>query len=282
MGTRARSAKLNPDMAGKSSFFNDKDCDLWRKVHAKYDEVLKLKSQTEAKGKGKPDLITLDKWYQEELPSILKNREHKFITKDELAKLMTWKLSRGKMRPMLPSLIQQNTESSVEEASRKAFGSLPDLSKAIKELSVLRGVGPATASAVLAAGDPESAPFMADESVLAVPEITVIKYDLKCYLTYAEAVKKATKELKKKDPEYDWNAHKTELSLWTYAMMQQLAPETLEKLQSESTPPLDLGRKASSPTPPKRKLEDSNGRINDSGDAKKKRIGTRQKKSQLE
>jgi 3-methyladenine DNA glycosylase/8-oxoguanine DNA glycosylase len=51
----------------------------------------------------------------------------------------------------------------VESASRKAFAALPDLSKAITELTVLKGVGPATASAVLAAYAPDVAPFMSDE-----------------------------------------------------------------------------------------------------------------------
>ena len=51
----------------------------------------------------------------------------------------------------------------VRSASEKAFESLPDLSKAVSELSVLKGVGAATASAVLAAYAPELAPFMSDE-----------------------------------------------------------------------------------------------------------------------
>lgn len=54
-------------------------------------------------------------------------------------------------------------EELVKSASQKAFESLPDLSKAVSELSVLKGVGPATASAVLAAYAPDVAPFMSDE-----------------------------------------------------------------------------------------------------------------------
>lgn len=51
----------------------------------------------------------------------------------------------------------------VRSASEKAFQSLPDISKAILALTVLKGVGPATASAVLAAYAPDIAPFMSDE-----------------------------------------------------------------------------------------------------------------------
>lgn len=51
----------------------------------------------------------------------------------------------------------------VRSASEKAFQSLPDIKKAISELTVLKGIGPATASAVLAAYAPDIAPFMSDE-----------------------------------------------------------------------------------------------------------------------
>lgn len=48
---------------------------------------------------------------------------------------------------------------------------------------------------MLAAYDAENAPFMADESVLGVPDVGVIKYDLTCYTKFAQAVLNKTKEL---------------------------------------------------------------------------------------
>lgn len=66
-------------------------------------------------------------------------------------------------RPRLLDFVSSLEDSAVKSASEKAFKSLPDISKAVKELTVLKGVGPATASAVLAAYAPDIAPFMSDE-----------------------------------------------------------------------------------------------------------------------
>ncbi|XP_068322242.1 uncharacterized protein [Pyrus communis] len=54
-------------------------------------------------------------------------------------------------------------DSVVKSASEKAFRSLLDISKAISELTVLKGVVWATISAVLAVYAPEVSPFMSDE-----------------------------------------------------------------------------------------------------------------------
>lgn len=66
-------------------------------------------------------------------------------------------------RPRLLDFVSALDEETVKSASLKAFQALPDVSKAISELTVLKGVGPATASAILAAFSPDSAPFMSDE-----------------------------------------------------------------------------------------------------------------------
>lgn len=55
------------------------------------------------------------------------------------------------------------SDDEVQAASKKAFAALPDLSGSISELAKLKGVGPATASAVVAAHAPSVAPFMSDE-----------------------------------------------------------------------------------------------------------------------
>lgn len=66
-------------------------------------------------------------------------------------------------RPRLLDFVSSLDDAVVKSASQKAFQSLPDISKSVSELTVLKGVGPATASAVLAAFAPELTPFMSDE-----------------------------------------------------------------------------------------------------------------------
>lgn len=66
-------------------------------------------------------------------------------------------------RPRLLDFVSSLDDAVVKSASEKAFQSLPDVTKAVAELTVLKGVGPATASAVLAAFSPQLTPFMSDE-----------------------------------------------------------------------------------------------------------------------
>ncbi|XP_029382992.1 uncharacterized protein LOC115059584 isoform X2 [Echeneis naucrates] len=163
--------------------------------------------------------------YQEELPKIISSRPGKHITMSELVKLMEWKLTRGKFRPRLQQLVASNSEETVEKCSRKAFSLLPDVHAAISELSSLKGVGPATASAVLAAGAPEQTAFMSDEAMESVPGLKPIQYTAKHYALYLGKMLDQTEKLNKVDPQQDWTPHRLELCLWTWtvATQQQLA-----------------------------------------------------------
>ncbi|KAK8975295.1 hypothetical protein V6N11_063258 [Hibiscus sabdariffa] len=105
---------------------------------------------------------------------------------------MQWKLTRGKWRPRLLDFVSSLDDSSVKSVSQKAFQSLPDISKAISELTVLKGVGPATASAVLAAYAPETAPFMSDEAMVAALGNSK-DYSLKQYLLFVEKLQSKSK-----------------------------------------------------------------------------------------
>ncbi|KAK1319214.1 hypothetical protein QJS10_CPB04g01514 [Acorus calamus] len=95
-------------------------------------------------------------------------------------------------RPRLLGFVSSLDETHVDSASKKAFASLPDLAKAVTELTVLKGVGPATASAVLAAYAPKVASFMSNEAMMAALGNTK-DYTLKNYLAFAEKLQSKAK-----------------------------------------------------------------------------------------
>ncbi|KAK5112164.1 hypothetical protein LTR85_011597 [Meristemomyces frigidus] len=107
------------------------------------------------------------------IPQAIKERDPSYITKDELVVLMDWKLAHGKFRPSLRKLIQQNDEPTVKTTSMESFkeySSIPSkppsearVKRMIEMFSKLRGVGPATATLLVALCDPVNIPFFSDE-----------------------------------------------------------------------------------------------------------------------
>lgn len=201
-----------------SDLFTCEEPTTWRGVFERYWDVVEAK----AKGKKPGKLLNLDKWYQENLPTLISSRPDKHVSLSELGKLMEWKLTRGKFRPRLQQLVASNSEDTVEKCSRKAFALLPDVQAAIAELSSLKGVGPATASAVLAAGAPEQTAFMSDEAMESVPGLKPIQYTAKHYALYLGKMVERTEQLNKLDPQQDWTPHRLELCLWAWTIATRL------------------------------------------------------------
>lgn len=81
--------------------------------------------------------------------------------------------------------------------TRKAFKKLPNIEQAIIALSNLKGVGTTMASALVAAACPEAAPFMADECLMAIPEIEGIDYTTKEYLNFVQHIQATVNRLNK-------------------------------------------------------------------------------------
>jgi len=178
-------------------------------------------------------LLTLDRWFFEELPGAIAARVPRHMTAAELVLLVDWKMTRGKVRPRLLEFARAHSEGTVRDATAAAIAVLAnargggggrgrdvmereseggsvlvaksksrakakitptppatsatlapalatrvaaattqamiaveDIPSALAPLVALKGMGPATSSAVLAAAD-ASIPFMSDD-VMAV------------------------------------------------------------------------------------------------------------------
>ena len=61
--------------------------------------------------------VSLDKWIRSDYIIAVESRSPKFITFNELQKIMEWKLARGKNRPMLKGILKRNTAEGVKNVS---------------------------------------------------------------------------------------------------------------------------------------------------------------------
>ncbi len=103
----------------------------------------------------------------------------------------------------------------MQEATRKGLqlASQTSASKgALQAISALRGVGPATASAVLAPVHPERFPFMADEAMEGAGVDRT--YTEATYMTFSERLRKKAQQLGGQ-----WSAEAVGRALWAAAIM---------------------------------------------------------------
>ncbi|KAL9330681.1 hypothetical protein ACSQ67_000291 [Phaseolus vulgaris] len=210
--------------------FECSEVSLWKEALSEYQSRIQTLSLT--KTKTKTNLVSLDEFYCNELPSLLRQRNpNPFLTTSELSNLMQWKLTRGKWRPRLLDFVSSLDDAVVKSASEKAFKSLPDVSKAVAELTVLKGVGPATASAVLAAFSPHLTPFMSDEAMEAALGNSK-DYSLKQYLKFVDKLQMKAKELSSEGDSF--TPSDVERALWSYAVGQSSsAPQSNQDPKSK-------------------------------------------------
>lgn len=145
----------------------DADVTEWRKALAWYPTAIKEYAKSL---KTKEGLVALDKMLWVELGTAIMEREPSYIQADEYRRVVEWKLKRGKWRPRLQKFADELSPDLIKTHSEKALACLEqgNTRKAVFHLVELRGCGPATASAVLAACD-NSIPFMSDELLVSIP-----------------------------------------------------------------------------------------------------------------
>ena len=188
--------------------WDEEDCRVWHDMLARYPEVVARY--------GGDRLAALDKWYREELPRILASREEPYVTLDELDEVASWKMTRGVWRERNRQLIKGNNPEMVDKLSREAFKQLPDIRKPINTLAELSGVGPATASAVLAAYAPQFYPFFDEVVAAGVPGLGPTAFTTKYYVAYAGALAERTARLNAVCADRVWTPHEVGLVIWAF------------------------------------------------------------------
>lgn len=170
------------------------------------------------------DLKDLDEFMNAQLPLAIRGRAPEpFITQAELSRVMRWKLMRGKYRPGLQAYVDSLTDAAVRAASKAAFqhATAARVAEALDALSKpLKGVGPATASAVLAAFDP-SIPFMSDEA-LALLGRAKVAYSTAEGVALALLLGKIASALQKAEPRSSarrWTAQQVQQAVWAAAQI---------------------------------------------------------------
>jgi hypothetical protein len=184
-------------------------CDAWRGALDAYPEVIE--------GSGGARLVALDTWFHGELPEGVNRRSPWSITLDELIRIVEWKMHRGVYRARNLVLVRSNAPDEVETASREAFEMAPHPTRPIARLAKLKGVGPATASAVLAAVRPDAYPFFDDVVADAIPEFGRVDFTLKTYARYAERLVERSALLAVGCPAGRWTPHAVGQALWAAA-----------------------------------------------------------------
>jgi hypothetical protein len=173
----------------------------WKKALDSYADVV-------ARQRVAP-LVELDRWYRDELPDAIAARQPAHVTHTEIVKLAEWKMARGVWRARNLILVRGNDAKLVVKTSTDALAKIPHPTAPIATLAELAGVGPATASAVVAAASPGIYPFF-DELVAAqIPGLGPVVWTMAYYRRYADALRERSGQLGGR-----WTPVKVERALW--------------------------------------------------------------------
>lgn len=191
----------------KNKLWQTRACEAWHAALERYPDVVAAQQVNH--------LPELDEWLRDDLPAMIRARKPAHVTRDELERATVWKMKRGVWRERNRLLVIGNEALLVKQTSEDAFAAVPDVREPIDILSALAGVGPATASAVLAAYAPSIFPFF-DELVAAqIPKLGKVAFTAAYYQRYAAALRERANKLNRACKHRDWSAQDVSQSLWS-------------------------------------------------------------------
>ena len=140
-------------------------------------------------------LVDHDAWYRTELPTRIASRTPGHVDHDEMVRITEWKMARGVWRAPNLVLVRSNTPDEVVNASRLAAEQIPHPTKPVTALVTLKGVGAATASALLAVMAPSVYPFFDEDVAAQVPQLGPVAWTNGYYAKYAAALRERAAQL---------------------------------------------------------------------------------------
>ncbi|KAJ0297296.1 hypothetical protein COL5a_009328 [Colletotrichum fioriniae] len=169
---------------------------------SEYEPLIESISSTKGAKPGQKTLKELDHFRYVEAPTQFSEYEPKRgMDHDDVRLLVEWKLRHGTFRPTLMKLVSSNDSSTVAKTIQDAiasYQSTSDLSAALGILTKLKGIGPATASLLLAVHFSEKVMFFSDEGYYWLcnkNQKMSLKYNTKEYESLNIQVEKLTKRL---------------------------------------------------------------------------------------
>ncbi|KAK2004748.1 DUF1479-domain-containing protein [Colletotrichum falcatum] len=189
-------------MASAESASLDMSCEEFQQLLANYDPLIDSISASKGDKAGQKTLQELDRFRFVEAPALFSQDQPKrAMNHDDLKCLVDWKLRHGKFRPTLMKLVSSNDPSAVRETVKKAidnYRDMADLSAALNILTKMKGIGPATASLILAVHYPQKVIFFSDEAYYWLcnrGQKALLKYNMKEYESLNSQAKKLLKRL---------------------------------------------------------------------------------------
>ncbi len=181
--------------------WSDSATSRWQRALDSYPDVIAAQDVEK--------LPAVDRWYREEFPGEVSSRRLVHITSPELIRVTEWKMYRGVWRAPNLVRVKNNPAETVIETTVRGLSRMPHPTQPIGEIAKLDGVGPATASAVVAALMPTVYPFF-DELVAAqLPDLGPVKWTLGYYASYAGFLRQRAAALGA-----DWTPVMIERALW--------------------------------------------------------------------
>ncbi|UKZ75445.1 hypothetical protein TrVFT333_003130 [Trichoderma virens FT-333] len=215
---------------------------------SQYPTVVQTISQTKGAKNGQKTLTELDQYrYVEAVELFNLKKPTREMNLDDVKMLVEWKLRHGKFRPTLMSLVSSNPSSASEtiQFAIKFYKSSKDAGSALRILSELKGIGPATASLLLSVHDPENVIFFSDEAfywLCCEGKKAPIKYNPKEYLALRTEADTLMKRL---------GVSAMEIEKVAYVLMKQ--PKTAKDSKADTSAKTKAPAKANSSSAKKRK-----------------------------